>query len=445
MRSMKARSAVIVAALVVIGACSRAVLVTRPALSPNAKALRFAKLVDGDGRITNDATIIVDGDRIVSVGSGDRDIPRGVAVVDLKKYTAIPGMIDVHTHMTYYWDHAPGSRPFGAGNTRRTPTELATVAMENARLTLETGVTTVRDLGSQNYVDIMMRDRINRGEAIGPRMLVSGYGLGKVIPRPGAAAPAPAPNAPPAWLRGRISNISDIPLAIKTQVDSGADVIKMYGSTGTGADTSGVQTFTYEEMKAAVDAAHALGKRIAIHSYGESGGRDAVRAGTNTLEHSVDLNDETLALMARQGTIYVPTVDHNRYYADFRADYGYTDDQARGLDQFRARNLETARRAIKAGVKVAMGSDAVHMMFGQNTRELGLLVQAGMTPLDALRAATITGAEVLGMSDRIGRVAPGYYADIVAIEGDPATSVNATIYGVKWVMKGGAVVVTPKK
>jgi imidazolonepropionase-like amidohydrolase len=440
---MKIRFAAACAALVVIGACTRAALNNRPALSPNARALRFAKLVDGDGKITNDATIIVDGDRIVSVGSGDRDIPRGVVIVDLKKYTAIPGMIDVHTHMTYYWDHAPGSRPFGAGNTRRTPTELATVAMENARLTLETGVTTVRDLGSQNYVDIMMRDRINRGEAIGPRMFVSGYGLGKVMPRPGAAPPASAlpASGPPAWLRGRITNISDIPLAVKTQVDSGADVIKMYGSTGTGADTSGVQTFTYEEMKAAVDAAHALGKRIAIHSYGESGGRDAVRAGTNTLEHSVDLNDETLAQMVRQGTIYVPTIDHNRYYADFRADYGYTDEQARGLDQFRARNLETARRAIKAGVKVAMGSDAVHMMFGQNTRELGLLVQAGMTPLDALRAATITGAEVLGMSDRLGRVAPGYYADIVAVEGDPVTDIDAVIHHVKWVMKNGVVVV----
>jgi imidazolonepropionase-like amidohydrolase len=215
----------------------------------------------------------------------------------------------------------------------------------------------------------------------------------------------------------------------------------MYGSTGTGADTSGTQTFNYDEMKAAVDAAHALGKRIAIHSYGASGGRDAVRAGTNTLEHSVDLDDATLAQMARQGIFYVPTIDHNRYYADFRADYGYTDDQARGLDAYRARNLETARRAIKAGVKIGMGSDAVHMMFGQNTRELGLLVQAGMTPLDALKTATINGAEILGLGDRIGRVAPGYYADIVAIEGDPAKDINATIYGVKWVMKGGAVVV----
>ncbi len=432
------------AALLALGSCAHPTSAPLPPLSQNARALRFKKLVNGDGTITNDATVIVDGDRIVSVGSGDAAVPRGVRVVDLRKYTAIPGLIDVHTHMTYWWDHAPGTKPFGPGGTRRTPAEVATVAMENAHRTLETGVTTVRDLGSTGYADIIMRDRINRGEAIGPRMYVAGYGLSKTMPRPNAAPPASAlpASGPPAWLRGRITSISEIALAVKTQADSGADVIKMYGSTGTGADTSGTQTFTYDEMKAAVDAAHALGKRIAIHSYGPNGGRDAVRAGTNTLEHSVDLDDATLALMVRQGTIYVPTIDHNRYYADFRADYGYTDDQARGLDAFRARNTESARRAIKAGVKVAMGSDAVHMMFGQNTRELERLVEAGMTPLDALRAATITGAEVLGLSDRIGRVAPGYFADIVAIDGDPAVDVKATVYGVKWVMKGGAVVFT---
>jgi len=235
--------------------------------------------------------------------------------------------------------------------------------------------------------------------------------------------------------------LAQIDSFVKAQVDSGADVIKVYGSTGTGADTSTVQTFKYEEMKAAVDAAHKYGKRIAIHSYGASGGRDAVRAGTNTLEHSIELDDSTLREMASRGIIYVPTIDHNRYYADFRTDYGYTDDQARGLDQYRAKNLATARRAIQLGVKLGMGSDAVHMMFGQNTWELGHFVQAGMTPSQALGAATINGAEVLGMSDRLGKIAPGYFADIVAVQGDPTADVNVLIKGVKWVMKGGKVVV----
>ena len=220
-----------------------------------------------------------------------------------------------------------------------------------------------------------------------------------------------------------------------------SDVIKMYGSRGTGADTSTVQTFTYDEMKAAADAAHKYGKRIAIHSYGAPGGRDAVRAGANTLEHAIELDDATLAQMARQGTIYVPTIDHNRYYADFRKDYCYTDDQAKGLDEYRAKNLETARRAIKAGVKLAMGSDAVHMMFGQNTWELRHYVKAGMTPVQALATATINGAEMLGMEGRIGRVAPGHFADIAAVSGDPRTDIEVVITGVKWVMKGGSVVV----
>jgi imidazolonepropionase-like amidohydrolase len=424
------------------------------AVPADAQVLRFARLVDGNGSVVNDAVIVVAGDRVLRVGSGDGAVPRGATVTDLRAYSAIPGLVDVHTHMTYWWDRAPGTRPFGGGGTRRTREELAAAAMVNARLTLETGVTTVRDLGASNYTDVLMRDRINRGEAVGPRMFVSGFGLQKprLVP-PAGPATSPSgsgvagggrgagPGTPPAWLRGQVTELAFMDNAVKTQVDSGADVIKMYGSRGTGADTSTTQTFTYEEMKAAVDAANKYGKRIAIHSYGAPGGRDAARAGAHTIEHAIELDDATLALMARQGTIYVPTIDHNRYYADFRTDYGYTDDQARGLDQYRAKNLETARRAFRAGVKLAMGSDAVHMMFGQNTRELGHFVAAGMTPVQALGAGTVNGAAVLGMADRIGRVAPGYFADIVAVAGDPRTDINVVLGGVKWVMKGGRVVI----
>src|SRR5262245_65835020 len=142
----------------------------------------------------------------------------------------------------------------------------------------------------------------------------------------------------------------------------------MYGSTGSGADVTGNETFTFDEMKAAVDAAKQFGKRIAIHSYGAEGGRDAVRAGATTVEHAIDLDDATLAEMVRRGTIYVPTIDHNRYYAEYRADFRYTEQQAAALDSFRLRNLETARRANKAGAKLGMGSDAGVQMFGKNRR-----------------------------------------------------------------------------
>jgi len=418
---MKLTRHLLVWAVLFATACNRGPSAGTATAAGPLTAVRFGELVGGDGTVRRDAVVIVQADRVLAVGTGDRAVPAGATVMDLRAYTGIPGMIDVHTHMTYYWDHAPGSRPFGRGNTVRTGPELATVAMENARLTLETGVTSVRDLGAGRYVDILMRNRINRGEAVGPRMFVAGSGLSRRQNNP--------------------FTLAQIDSFVKAQVDSGADVIKVYGSTGTGADTSTVQTFTYDEMKAAVDAAHKYGKRIAIHSYGAPGGRDAVRAGANTLEHSIELDDATLAQMAKQNIIYVPTVDHNRYYADFRTDYGYTDDQARGLDQYRAKNLETARRAIKAGVKLGMGSDAVHMMFGQNTWELGHFVKAGMTPAQALASATTIGAEVLGMTDRIGKVAPGYFADIVAVQGNPLADVNVVLKGVKWVMKGGKVVV----
>src|SRR5438093_1172072 len=227
---------------------------------------------------------------------------------------------------------------------------------------------------------------------------------------------------------------------VRQNIAAGADVIKIYGSTGSGDDVTGEETYTFEEMKAAVDAAHARGKRVAIHSYGPDGARDAVRAGATSVEHAIDLDDATLREMVRRGVTYVPTVDHNRYYAENKAAFGYSDTVAARLDAYRARNLETVRRAIKARVKIAMGSDAVFTMFGENTRELGWFVKAGMTPAEALAAATENGAALLGMEKELGAVAPGYYADMVAVAGDPVTDISAVIEGVRWVMKGGAVV-----
>jgi len=215
----------------------------------------------------------------------------------------------------------------------------------------------------------------------------------------------------------------------------------MYGSTGSGRDVTGFQTFTYDEMKAACDTAHALGKRIAIHTYGPDGARDAVRAGADSVEHATDMDDATIAEMARRRTFYVPTIDHNRYYADNARLLNYSAKDVAGLKDYIARNLETARKALKAGVRFAMGSDAVYTMFGENTRELGWFVKAGMTPEQALRTATTNAAELLGKSNELGAVAPGYYADLVAVEGDPLSDINVAIDHVRWVMKGGAVVV----
>ena len=428
------RLAVRLAAAIALAAQSLAAQTPAPTRAgAGVTAVRFGVLVDGTGRVLRDAVVVTDGARITSVGAGAGAVPRGARVIDLRRYTGIPGLIDVHTHMTYYWDRQPGTRPWTQQGQRRGAVTVF-LAQENARRTLETGVTTVRDLGASQYTDIAMRDLIDRGAMVGPRMLVAGHGLQKVRTPPRAGAPAGVP-------RGRVLDTADVLPAVKTQVDSGADWIKMYGSTGSAADVSGTQTFTAAEMRAAVDAAHSLGRRIAIHSYGPEGGRDAVRAGAESVEHAVDLDDATLAEMARRGTYYVPTIDHNRYYAEHRGEFGYTTEQAAALDAFRARNLETARRAVRAGVKLAMGSDAVFTMFGQNTRELAWFVEAGMTPAQALATATTHAAALLGMERSLGAVAPGYLADLVAVEGDPLADIRVVIDRVRWVMKDGRVVV----
>ena len=204
---------------------------------------------------------------------------------------------------------------------------------------------------------------------------------------------------------------------------------------------SGFQTFTFDEMKAAADAAHKSGRKLAVHSYGPDGAHDAVLAGADSIEHATDMDEQTIAEMARRGTFYVPTIDHNRYYVEYRQQFGYGEDVAARLNDYIRRNLETARRAYKAGVRFAMGSDAVFTMFGQNTRELEWYVKAGMTPEQALATATSNGAALLGMEKSLGAVAPGYFADIVAVEGDPLQDIQVVTRKVRWVMKGGRVVV----
>lgn len=396
---------------------------------PLVKAIRFGKLIDGTGQVTTNAVVLVEGDRIKSVGTGS-SIPAGAEVIDLSRFTGIPGLIDAHTHITYYWDQAPGTRPWNQLGSRK-PAVSMVLAQENARKTLETGVTTVRNLHADEYTDVAMRDLINMGAMEGPRMFVSGYGLHVAQ---GSRTPAPVPS------KGQANGVEEVARAVREQIAAGADWVKMFGSTGSAQDVSGNQTFTYEEMKAAVDTAHSLGKKIAVHSYGPAGARDAVRAGADSIEHATDMDDETISDMVRRKTFYVPTIDHNRYYAEYREQFGYGPEVAERLKDYVGRNLETARRAFKAGVRFAMGSDAVFTMFGQNTRELGWFVKAGMTPQQALAAATTEGAALLGMEKSLGSIAPGYFADIVAVDGDPFAEIDVVINKVRWVMKGGSVV-----
>ena len=404
--------------------------------SPAVKAIRFGKLWDGKGKVWTNAIVIVEGEKIRDVTTDAAAVPAGAQIVDLSGYTGLPGLIDVHTHMTIYTDETPG-QPMLKQLTANPPAVEVFLARKGALRTLEAGVTTVRDLGSDQYEDIAMRDLINRGEMVGPRMFVCGYGLyiTNTPYKPGPTYPA----------GGIADGVPEVLRAVRQQIAAGADVIKLYASTGTDDDTTQFQTYSYEEIKAAVDAAHQFGKKIAIHSYGPDGARDAVRAGTDSLEHATDLDDATIAEMARRGTFYVPTIDHNRYYLDNWQKIGYADGFQEKTKAFIARNLESARKAHRAGVKFAMGSDAIYTMFGENTRELAWFVKAGMTPEQALQTATSNAAALLGKEKELGAVAPGYFADLVAVQGDPLTDIDAAINKVKWVMKAGAVVADKTK
>jgi imidazolonepropionase-like amidohydrolase len=387
--------------------------------------------MDGKGLVWTDAVVVVQGERIVSVSKGDAGVPSEADVIDLRRFTGIPGLIDVHTHMSYYYDPASNASPIR--QRRALPAVTVFLAQENARKTLETGVTTVRDLGASDYNNIAMRELINRGAMIGPRMFVAGYGL--TYRKPGSTS----------TYQGTAAGPEEVERVVREQVTAGADWIKVFGSTGSFQDVSGDQTFPATDMKAAVETAHKLGRRVAIHSYGPAGARAAVAAGTDSLEHGAGLEDDTLREMARQKIIWVPTIDHNRYYAESAALYRFSVEAVKRLQDYTERNLKTAQRAHAAGVTFAMGSDAVYTMFGQNTRELAWFVRAGMKPEEALRAATTNGAALLGMEASLGAVAPGYYADIVAVEGDPLKDIDVVISRVRWVMKGGKVVVDKAK
>jgi len=389
---------------------------------PATTAIRFARLWDGT-RMIQPAVVIVRGARIAAVGDSRLAVPTGAKTIDLSRYTALPGLIDLHTHMTYAWDGTPGTTPRRQPN--RPPADRVKLTAANAARTLETGVTTVRDLGAAGGIDITMRDEIVAGRMIGPRMFVAGQGISAG--------------------RGGTPDPAAMERTTEARLATTADWVKVYASRGSFESVDTTQTITFDELKAIVETAHAKGRKVAIHSYGASGVKDAVRAGADSVEHGIEIDDETIADMVKRRTVWVPTIDHNRYYVDAKDEYQFAPETIGPLQAYIEKNLEATRRAFKAGVRLGMGSDAVYSMFGQNTRELGWFVKAGMTPAQALATATTTAAELLGVEHQLGRIAPGYLADLVAVDGNPLQKIDALFTNVRWVMKEGAVVIDIKK
>jgi imidazolonepropionase-like amidohydrolase len=385
------------------------------------KAIRFGKLWDGH-QVLKNAVVVVDGDKVASVTANGK-IPPGAETIDLSGYTAIPGMIDMHTHITYYWD---GDTSIDARHQKR-KREGVVVALSqrNGMKSLEAGVTTLRDLNAANGADLDLRDLINMGMFVGPRLFVSGGGLHGL------------PKIPETQ-----DKVTEQVKQTKDRLAEGVDWIKVFGSTGGFDNVTGDETVSYEEMKAIVDRAHAAGVKVAIHSYGPVGARDAIKAGCDTLEHATDMDDETIAGLVQKKIWYVPTIDHNEYYVENASTtYKFPPGAVDNLKDYINRNYITAQKAYKAGARMLVGSDAVYNGFGLNMRELTWFTKMGMTNERALQTATIDAAEALGMEKSLGSIAPGYFADIVAVQGDPLSDIQVVLKNVRWVMKGGAVVV----
>ncbi|HZS52894.1 MAG TPA: amidohydrolase family protein [Bryobacteraceae bacterium] len=389
--------------------------------TPATKTIKFGRLWDGH-QVLNNAIVVVEGDKIRSV-TANGTISPAAETIDLSGYTAIPGMIDMHTHVTYYWE---GDTSIDARRQKRRREAVTVVlSQRNGMKALEAGVTTLRDLNAANGADIDLRDLINMGALVGPRLFVSGSGLHGL------------PKIPE--MRDKIAEQIK---QTKERLGEGVDWIKIFGSTGGFDNVTGDETVSYDEMKAIVDTAHAGGLKVAIHSYGPVGARDAIRAGCDTLEHATDMDDESIAEMVRKKIWYVPTIDHNEYYVENASTtYKFPPGAVDNLKDYINRNFITAQKAFKAGARMLVGSDAVYNGFGLNMRELTWFVKMGMSNEQALQTATTSAAEALGMQQSLGSVAPGYFADIVAVQGDPLSDIQVVLNNVRWVMKGGTVVV----
>lgn len=406
-------------------------------VAPPITVLKAARMFDSrSDRMVENAIVLVESGKIKDAGSG-LAIPAGATVVDLGDATLLPGFIDSHTHLTGESSES-WLADFYEGLRRPVP-EQALIAAGYARKTLDSGFTTVRDLGAGEGIDVGLRNAIQAGVVPGPRMLVARYAIGATgghcdnngFP-PGTFGDEPGPE------KGIIHGAEEARQAVRLNIKYGADVIKTCASGGVlslNDDVSSPQ-LTAEELSALVDEAHRRGKKAAAHSHGDAAAKAAVLASMDSIEHGSFLSDATLALMKQKGTYLVPTLMAGEWTG------GKTEKfppmiAAKAKAALEARS-DMFRRALKSGVRIAFGSDAAVSPHGLSGKEFALMVGLGMSPAAALRSAGPAAADLLGLSDRIGTIEKGKEADIVAVPGDPLKDIRMT-EKVIFVMKGGRI------
>jgi imidazolonepropionase-like amidohydrolase len=406
---------------------------TAQAVESTVSVIRAGHLIDvTNGKVLGGQVIVVREGRIEAVGSADSvAIPAGAKIIDLTSYTVLPGLIDTHTHIT----SDPTLPPY-AGYGLSVP-RMALKGAAFAQRTLLAGVTTIRDVGASGFSDVAVRDAINDGEIPGPRMLVSGPALGITGGHCDNNLLAPEYNE---VSDGVADGIVGVRHAVRRNVKYGVDVIKFCGTGGvfSKGDTPGAQQYTFQEMQALIDEAHMAGRKVAVHAHGAEGIKSAIRAGVDTVEHASLIDDEGLQL-AKKGGIYLSMDIYN-------SDYTQSEGPKRGeLEEFLRKDREIAdaqrqnfSKAVRLGVKLTMGTDAGVYPHGDNPKQLAYMVRYGMTPMQAIQAATLHGADALGLKNQTGALATGLAADIIAVKRDPLEDIRA-LEQVDFVMKGGQV------
>lgn len=412
---------------------SQIIHATAFAAEPTVSAIRAGRLVDVvAGKILTDQVLIVRGDRIESVGAANAlAIPTDAKVIDLSAYTVLPGLIDTHTHVTAD-PTLPPYHGYGLSNPR-----IALKGAANAKATLLAGVTTIRDVGAVGYTDIALRDAINEGDVAGPRILASGPALGITGGHCDDNMLAPEFEHPS---EGIADGVEGVRKGVRRNVKYGVDVIKYCGTGGVFSKGTkvGAQQYTAEEVAALIDEAHMHGRRVAVHAHGADGIKVAIRAGVDTVEHASLIDDEGLQLARKAGTFLSMDI--------YNTEYTQTEGPKRGeLEEFLRKDREVAEiqrqnfaKAVKLGIKLTMGTDTGVHLHGDSPKQLAIMVRYGMTPMQAIQAATLVGADALGMKNQIGALTPNHFADIIAVNGNPVADVRL-LERVQFVMKAGQV------